>query len=164
MAAKESDAFMAELLEVHESKLGCASMIEDNVGDILNGLVPCYSDRRKFRLGVNRGINGNQTFDASGHQHTRIGVEQLGIVAMGYRKEEKSIFTQVRFDTADNQAAVRISDFFGNNADRVSALNTERTCQEVRAVVQDTCCFQNSFASMFRDRTSRGGIIQNCGY
>ena len=69
LATEESDAFVAEFLQVGKSKLSGAMVIDNNICDILDGLVSSNSHHGKFRLGVDGSVDGNQAFDASGHEH-----------------------------------------------------------------------------------------------
>ncbi len=79
-------------------------------------------------------------------------------------EKEEFIFAKVRFDAANDEATVSIADFFGNNADGVGALNTERARQEVGAIIQHPGSFENSLAGVFRDGTCSGGIVQDGGH
>src|ERR1700759_1827690 len=101
-------------------------MIENDVGNVLDLFMAGNRDGWKQRALCDRGVDGDEAFNAASHQHFGVGVQELGIMAVRYRKEEKSALAKVCFNSADHHSAVRVADLLGNDSNRKCALNTQR--------------------------------------
>jgi len=65
-------------------------------------------------------------------QHLRIRLQQFLVVTMDYRKKKKIVLPQMLLDPADDHRAIRIADFFRDNADGIRALQSQRAREKIR--------------------------------
>src|ERR1700692_295733 len=111
-------------------------VVENDVGHSLNFSMPRDSHRRKRRLVIQKSVHRDETLDATVAQHVRISFQQALIVTMGYGKKEKIVLPEVMLNAAHHDRSVGITNFFQDDANRVSAVGAQRTRQIIRTVVE----------------------------
>ena len=138
-------------------------VIEDDVGDVGDVLMAGDGNGRNSVLLVNRGVNGNDAFDAAGEKQLEIRAHEFVVMVVGDGEEEEIVLAEEGFDTADDCCAVGIADFLGDHADGVAALDAERTREEIRTIVELVSGLEDAVAGVFGDGAGGGRIVENTG-
>ena len=84
-----------------ERNPGSAIMIENYVGNSLEMPVPGDSNRRQWQRMWEVQVDRDKAFHAALQQQLRVGLQQLGIMAVDAGKEEIILLTQIAFDAGD---------------------------------------------------------------
>src|ERR1700720_4987351 len=102
MPFHESDLFVTQLREMCERESRREIMIQNNVGHPFCGAMAGHRDGGEFQLLSDGSVGGDETLDAARHQHLRVSMKKLGIVAVDNCKEEVIMLSQIFFDAADH--------------------------------------------------------------
>lgn len=128
---------------------GGAVVIEDDVGDVGDVLMAGDGNGRKDGLLVNGGVNCNDAFGAAGKKQLGIGAHELLVMAVDDGEEEEIVLAEFGLDAADEICTVGVADFFGDDADRVAALDAKGAREEIRAIVEFAGGLENALPGVF---------------
>ncbi len=136
LAFDKGDFFVTEIAKVLERQPRGALVIQDDVGQAFDALMPCDRDGRQRKLLHQGRVGGDEALHASRQKHLRVGLQQLWIMPMDHSEEEIIILAQVFFDAANDHRAIRVADFFGDHANGIGSLQAQGARKKVRPVIQ----------------------------
>lgn len=160
MTFQEGDLFVSQFHEMGKREPRRKFVIQDNVGDTFDAAVSGDRDRGELEFFGDRSVGGNETLDATRHEHLRIGVEKLLIVPVDHGEKEEIVLSQIFFDPADDQGSVSVADFFGDDTNRVGALEAERAGEIVGTIVEVLGGLDDAFLGVLGDGASGGGVVE----
>ena len=155
----ESDFLVAEIAKMLEGQVRGARVVQDDVGQAFDPLVAGDGDRRESKLFGERCVSGDEALDSTRQKHLRVSLQELRILTMDYGEEEIIVLAQVFFDAADHHRSVRVADFFGDHANRVSALQAQRAGKKVRPVIERLRGFDDAILCVRGDGTCGGRVV-----
>src|SRR5580698_968793 len=119
-----------------QSKLGGATLVQDDVGDSLDRTVASQSHGRQGKRLGDGGVYGDKAFDTPLEQELGIAFEKFAVVAVGHGKVEKTLFAKKTFNATDDHGTIRVANFRGDHTNRKGSLHAESARQKIRPIIQ----------------------------
>ena len=160
MTFQEGDLFVSQFHEMGKCEPRRKFVIQDNVCDAFDADVSGDRDGGEPEFFRDRSVGGNETLDTTRHEHLRIGVEKLRIVAVDHGEKEEIVLSQIFFDPADDQGSVSVADFFGNDTNRVGALEAERAGEIVGTIIEVLGGLDDALLGALGDGAGGRGVVE----
>src|SRR6266851_1458315 len=141
----------------------CAPMIQNDVRDAFHAAVPGDSDCRQWQRLIDGCVHRNEAFDAAIDENARIRFKKLWVVTVSNGQVEEVLLPQVSFNAADDQRAVKITDFLGNHADHVCTFYTQVAGIEAGPVIQFASDREDSLLCVPGNRSGCSRFVQDSG-
>src|ERR1700674_67345 len=98
-------------------------MIQHNIRNTFHTAVPGNSNRWQRQRTINKGIHRNETYDTAIQQKMRVGIEERGVVTVSDGEKKEILLPEVPLNAADDWRAVKVTNFLGDHADHIGALD-----------------------------------------
>lgn len=157
----ERDAPMAEIEQMAQDQLRSAAMVENNISNPRNLLVPGDRHNRNREAMGQDSVNRDYALGAAAHQQPRILFDKVGFVAMVGAQIEITFAHQVVANSAHHHGVITIAQLRCEDSNHESALQAKRAGEEVRPIVELTGGFFDPLFGVRRNCLRGGRVVHD---
>jgi hypothetical protein len=149
---------MPQVAKVRKRERSASFFIEKNIGNARKPMMAGNRHRRKWRQGVEIGVDGEDSVDTAGPQEVGIRLDEIFAVAVMNGEVEVALTHKEIADSGKDLGMVSLPQFGEKDADGLHAHTLKLACDHAGLVIELLGSGPNPRARGFRDRPARSVV------
>ncbi len=112
---------MAQSMQMLERYAGPSLLIEDDVGDSLQGPVASHADCWEQRWLLETGVHRDEAFHTPLEQKLCVVAKHVEVVAMNYRQEKVIVLPKIRLNPTNNHGTICVTNLLEDKSYGIGA-------------------------------------------
>lgn len=163
LALDEGDAAVAERGEMVEGVARGGEVVEFDGDDAFAVFVAGDGDDGNLKVVHDGRVDGDDAFDRTGEQQTRVAFEEIGAMTMTDDEVEVFFLQESVFHAAEYGGCVAFADFWNHDADGEAAFVAKLTCDGVRFVIEERGGLEDTLLGFRGDAVLVTGSVHDAG-
>ena len=148
-------------MQMPQSQLGGAALVEHHVGCALDLAMPGYYHHRQRQALLQHRIDQDKPFDRPVHQQARVLVDQVRLAAMTGREVKVSFLNQELLHAGQHLRGIVVAELGNQHADRVGLPLAQRARKKARPVVEFSRSLGHPIPRFLRNRLHARRVVQH---